>query len=67
MRVSEAEQLVCPFMYNNDDGYGRNINCITTNCMAWKITEQFGRDMQGNKLFKYEPQDCEGYCQRLKS
>jgi len=75
MKVRDAEELYCPFIeelsnfYKNDaDTYAILPNatkCLTTQCMAWQITEQFGRDEQGNIMFKHEPQDCEGYCKRL--
>jgi len=74
MRVDKAEKLVCPFMGNMIDAF-----CITTNCMAWKITktksdiadEQYVEDIgRGRKKMSYRKSDlpeneCEGECRRL--
>ena len=62
------------------DARPANINCITTKCMAWKVTktksdyerEQYvrddglGRKSMQTRQANLEPQGCEGYCQRLK-
>ena len=77
MKVSEAEKLVCPFMSNQSTiGISDVIvcNCITVQCMAWKVTKTYsgaengavypvGEIPIGNKL---SSQDCEGYCIKLK-
>ena len=43
MKVSEAKEKVCPFIYNVQssalgESEGMHINCITSDCMAWKAT-----------------------------
>ena len=62
-----------------NEAYTDSCNCITTKCMAWKITKTksdyeteqyvkdkgYGRKSMQNRPAKLEPQDCEGYCIRL--
>ena len=49
MEVSEAETKICPFIQSrvqlNEFKYAssneeRNINCVTSNCMAWEYTKE---------------------------
>lgn len=65
MKVSQAEELICPFMSTDNPRTLDWIKCQTTKCMAWKMTEQYRRTKQGNATGKLELKDCEGYCQRL--
>lgn len=112
MKVSEAEKLICPFMscqFGTNENGVYETTCITTKCMAWKVTKkdnndseeirkldkQFAKDRKRlhrigepfgevycinvdkmkeiedvynakrAELINLEPQDCEGYCQRL--
>lgn len=81
MKVSEAEKLVCPFMSNGvgtamDVGFFETL-CYTTKCMAWKETRNhkdasdYPKGQWDNCITPpsdygmLEPQDCEGYCQRI--
>jgi hypothetical protein len=84
MKVSKAEKLVCPFMstqWGTETSGAYETTCITTNCMAWKVTKTkeefaiekyvedlgYGRKEMAWRRAKLDPQDCEGYCIRLKS
>jgi len=73
MKVSEAEKLICPFMSNavsdTVDTFMLPTNCITSDCMAWKLTKHglytdadYGV-RTGSEILK---EDREGYCIRLK-
>lgn len=77
MKVSEAEQLVCPFMLYQESALHElfNCKCITTECMAWKITKTHkstgvyvnGKEVDRKTGKKLDPKDCEGYCIRLQN
>lgn len=55
MKVSEAEQLICPFIIY-DKGYDM---CKTTKCMAWKYRTEY--ENKKGKQVSYDG----GYCQRI--
>lgn len=87
MKVGEAKTKVCPFIqgsgknqYKDYDGeFSDHINCICSDCMAWRYTKTHEQILQkpkdyegkvcmpkyldGNELDEHEK---EGYCERLK-
>ena len=67
MKVSEASELICPFLrmphiqpinVTKSGNSTTNCNCITTECMAWKSKEEY---TEGKLRYVGE-----GYCRRLK-
>ena len=68
MKKSEAEKLVCPFIYNNQNSDlgndGGHISCITEKCMAWKFIQKPIHKAHESDEQKYYNTE-EGYCQRL--
>ena len=63
MRVSEAEKKMCPFLQisvQQEDGtiHHGNIDCKTTDCMAWKEETEQRRTYAKKRIIG-------GYCQRL--
>lgn len=80
MKISEAENRVCPFMTENIElCKGVTVKCMITKCMAWKITktmddwmtEEYVVKEYGEHTIRRRPKqlshnDCEGYCRRLR-
>ena len=60
-----AVEMVCPFIQMSESNHmvdisaPKNITCITTDCMAWKVTRDKSTDA------RLLPHECEGYCKRL--
>jgi hypothetical protein len=77
MTIDKAETLVCPFQRS---GIKNEQYCITTECMAWKMTQTksdqpneqytettgFGRHRIAWRRSNLPHQDCKGHCLRLK-
>jgi len=83
MKASEAKELVCPFIQDSIiltsnvefSSSPANINCITTNCMAWKkargAEKKFNAEQvnwcepEGYKFIKYSKDNYYMICYKL--
>ena len=76
MRVEEARTKVCPYIVDTtkqDSGsacgcsnLSRNINCITSECMAWKWSKIYSGTPNLYGIYpKEEISSTDGYCMRL--
>lgn len=82
MKVSDAEKKICPFIqlsyskYVVAHGEPKNIQCITSSCIAWKMTkthyetsdltdEERRQIKPPDRYYNMPEEDYEGYCIRL--
>jgi len=68
MKVSEAEELICPFITDNQGYYEKvPVKCITTKCMAWKTTAKGKKEVDRvTEPYDMTPMDIRNWADRKK-